>query len=565
MKRSLLNRALLSALSAGAMILAGALAAAAKEQAARPNVVIILADDMGYSDAGCYGGEIHTPNLDRLAGGGLRFTQFYNTARCWPSRASILTGYYAQQVRRDALPGLDGGAAGQRPAWARLLPELLRPLGYRSYHSGKWHVDGPVLAGGFDRSYSLNDHNRHFNPKQHTLDDRPLPAVGPGSGYYSTSAIAQYAIDMLAEHQSKHREQPFFLYLAFISPHFPVQARPEDIAVYRDRYRAGWDVLRQKRYDRMKKMGLIDCPLSRLEPYTIPKWNFSEEELRRQIGPGEVGRAVPWNDLTDEQKQFQPIKMAIHAAMVHRIDIEIGRVLQQLQAMGALENTLIFFLSDNGASAEQIIRGDKHDRTAPPGSAGSYLSIGPGWSSAANTPLRLHKSWVHEGGIATPLVVHWPKGIAARGQLRHDPGHLIDLAPTILELAGGTWPASFAGKPVPPPPGKSLVPAFAKDGSIAHDYFWWYHIGNRAIRVGDWKLVAANQSPWELFDLHSDRSETKNLAAEHPDKVKELESAWTRHADEFRTLAMQDLPPEKPGAKAKAKKEKKERGDRRGY
>jgi len=554
MKRSLLNRALLSALSAGAMILAGALAAAAKEQAARPNVVIILADDMGYSDAGCYGGEIHTPNLDRLAGGGLRFTQFYNTARCWPSRASILTGYYAQQVRRDALPGLDGGAAGQRPAWARLLPELLRPLGYRSYHSGKWHVDGPVLAGGFDRSYSLNDHNRHFNPKQHTLDDRPLPAVGPGSGYYSTSAIAQYAIDMLAEHQSKHREQPFFLYLAFISPHFPVQARPEDIAVYRDRYRAGWDVLRQKRYDRMKKMGLIDCPLSRLEPYTIPKWNFSEEELRRQIGPGEVGRAVPWNDLTDEQKQFQPIKMAIHAAMVHRIDIEIGRVLQQLQAMGALENTLIFFLSDNGASAEQIIRGDKHDRTAPPGSAGSYLSIGPGWSSAANTPLRLHKSWVHEGGIATPLVVHWPKGIAARGELRHDPGHLIDLAPTILELAGGTWPASFAGKPVPPRPGRSLAPAFAKDGSITHDYFWWYHIGNRAIRVGDWKLVAADQSPWELYDLRSDRSETKNLAAAHPDKVKGLDQAWARHMEEFRTLAMQDLPPKKPGPKAKPKK-----------
>jgi arylsulfatase len=517
---------------------------------------------MGFSDAGCYGGEIQTPNLDRLAGNGLRFTQFYNTTRCWPSRASILTGYYAQQVRRDGLPGLDGGAAGRRPAWARLLPELLRPLGYRSYHSGKWHVDGPVLAGGFDRSYSLNDHDRHFNPKQHTLDDRPLPAVKPGSGYYSTTAIAQYAIDMLAEHQSKHPEQPFFLYLAFISPHFPVQARPEDIAVYRDRYRAGWDVLRQERFDRMKKMGLVDCTLSKLEPDTIPKWNFPEEELRRQIGPGEVGHAVPWNDLTDEQKQFQPVKMAIHAAMVHRIDIEVGRVVEQLKAMGALENTLIFFLSDNGASAEEIIRGDKHDRNVPPGSAGSYLSIGPGWSSAANTPLRLHKSWVHEGGISTPLIVHWPKGISARGELRHDLGHLIDLAPTILELAGGKWPATLAGKPVPPSPGKSLVPAFAKDGSVAHDYFWWYHIGNRAIRVGDWKLVAADQSPWELFDLRSDRSETKNLAAEHPEKVKELDSAWTRHADEFRALAVQDLPPGKAGAKGKAKKET---GDRRGY
>ncbi len=523
-----------------------------EEKRSVPNIVIILADDMGFSDAGCYGGEIHTPNLDRLAHDGLRFTQFYNTARCWPSRASILTGYYAQQVRRDALPDVNGGAGGRRPPWARLLPEFLRPLGYRSYHSGKWHIDGPVLAGGFDRSYCLEDHNRNFNPKQHTLDDRPLPAVKPGSGYYSTTAITQYALDMLTKHQAEHREQPFFLHLAFTAPHFPVQAPAGDIAVYRDRYRAGWDVLRQERYDRLKKMGLVNCPLSKLDPEIIPKWNFSEEELQRQIGPGEVGHAVPWSKLTPEQKQFQPIKMAIHAAMVHRIDIEIGRVVEQLKAMGALENTVIFFLSDNGASAEEIIRGDKHDRTAPPGSAATYLSIGPGWSSAANTPFRLHKSWVHEGGIATPLIVHWPKGISARGELRHDPGHLIDLAPTILELAGGKWPATFHGKPVPPPPGKSLVPAFAKDGSVQRDYLWWYHIGNRAIRVGDWKLVGADRSPWELYDLRSDRSESKNLAAKLPEKVKELDQTWTRHMEEFRALALEGNPSNRP-AKAKSK------------
>jgi arylsulfatase len=518
-----------------------------------PNIVIILADDMGFSDAGCYGGEIRTPNLDRLASGGLRFTQFYNTARCWPSRASILTGYYAQQVHRDALPGLDGGALGKRPDWARLLPELLRPLGYRSYHSGKWHMDGKVLAGGFDHSYSLNDHDRHFNPRQHTLDDRPLPAVEPGSGYYSTTAIAQHAIEMLAEHDAKHRGTPFFLYLAFTCPHFPVQALPQDIAVYRERYRSGWDVLRQERYERMRAMGLVNCPLSALEPDYVPSWNLPEEQLRAEIGPGEVARAVAWTSLTAEQQQFQPVKMAIHAAMIHRMDIEVGRVVDQLRAMGTLENTVIFFLSDNGASAEQIIRGDRHDRTAPPGSAKTFLSIGPAWSSAANTPFRLHKSWVHEGGITTPLIVHWPQGISARGEMRHDPGHLIDLAPTILELAHGKWPETFAGKPVPPPPGKSLVAAFAKDGVVTHDYFWWYHIGNRAIRVGDWKLVAAANAPWELYDLRTDRSESSDLATSHPETVRKLEQAWIRHTEEIRALAERDHQSTQAGGKPQRK------------
>jgi arylsulfatase len=507
--------------------------------APRPNFVLILADDMGFSDAGCYGGEIKTPNLDTLARGGLRFTQFYNTSRCWPSRAAILTGYYAQQVRRDELPGLGGGAQGKRPGWARLPPELLRPLGYRSYHSGKWHVDGPVLAGGFDRSYSLNDHDRHFNPQLHTLDDQPLPAVAPASGYYSTTAIVQHAIDFLAEHQAQHRDQPFFLYLAFTCPHFPLQALPQDIAIYRDRYLDGWDALRQERYGRMTKLGLVNCPLSKLDPDVWPSWNLTEEKLREQIGPGEVGRAIPWNDSTAEQKEFQPIKMAIHAAMILRMDLEIGRVLAQLKAMGAFDNTVVFFLSDNGASAEQIIRGDRHDREAPPGSAKTYLSIGPGWSSAANTPFRLHKSWVHEGGITTPLIVHWPRGIPSRGELRRNPGHVIDLAPTILELAGGQWPKTFADRAVPPPPGKSLVPAFTKDGSVTHDYFWWYHDGNRAVRVGFWKLVADHQKPWELYDLRTDRSETHNLAAQHPGKVKELELVWTRHMEEFAAIAAQ--------------------------
>jgi len=509
----------------------------------KPNVVVIVADDMGFSDAGCYGGEIQTPNLDHLARNGLRFTHFYNTARCWSSRACLLTGYYAQEVRRDELPGIGGGANGKRPAWAELLPAMLRPAGYRSYHSGKWHIDGPVLAGGFDHSYCIYDFDRYFNPKNHTLDDQPLPPVKLGSGYYSTTAIAQHAIDMLAGHEAEHRSQPFFLYLAFLSPHFPLQALPEDIALYKDRYRAGWDALRLERYERMKKMGLIHCSLSKLDPDIIPWWNLPEQELHEKIGPGEVARAVPWNSLTDAQKEFQPVKMTLHAAMIHRMDIEIGRVIGQLKKMGVLDNTVIFFLSDNGASAEEIIRGDGHDRNAPPGSAGTFLSIGPGWSSAANTPFRLHKSWVHEGGISTPLIVQWPNGISVRGELRDNQGHLIDLAPTILELAGAKRPETVNGKPVPAPPGKSLVPVFARDGSVSHDYFWWFHDGNRAIRMGDWKLVADHKKPFELYDMRTDRSESHDLAAQYPDKVRELEEAWIQHMEEFRAVATQDLPP----------------------
>jgi arylsulfatase len=241
--------------------------------------------------------------------------------------------------------------------------------------------------------------------------------------------------------------------------------------------------------------------------------------------------------------------MSVHAAMVHRMDTEIGRVVAQLRAMNALDNTLILFLSDNGASAEIMIRGDGHDRAAAPGSAGTFLCLGPGWSSAANTPFRRHKVWVHEGGIATSFIAHWPQGIAARGELRHNPAHLIDVAPTILELAGGKWPTD-----APTPPGKSLAPVFAKDDTVAHDYFWWLHEKNRALRVGDWKIVAAGtDAPWELYNLKTDRSETKNLAAENPGKLKELVALWQQRADEFRALALKDLPKDLPRKKAKQK------------
>ncbi len=506
---------------------------------AKPNVLIILADDLGYSDLGCYGGEIATPQLDKLAADGLRFTQFYNTARCWPSRAALLTGYYAQQVRRDKVPGLPSGSQGNRPAWARLLPEMLRPASYRSYISGKWHVDSRPLATGFDRSYLLEDQNRFFQPKQLTEDDKPIPSPAADSGYYATTAVADHAIRCLQDHRQNYGEQPFFSYVAFTSPHFPLHAPQEDIARYKDTYTAGWEVLRADRWKRQQDIGLTKGPLSAVERDIGPPYDFPKAfEI---LGPNEVNRPLPWEEMTTAQQQFQATKMSIHAAMVDRMDREIGRVLEQVRSMKAWENTLICFLSDNGASAEIMVRGDGHDPDAPPGSGATHLCLGPGWSTVANTPNRRHKTWVHEGGISTPLVVHWPAGIKSKGELRHTPGHLIDLVPTVLEITGATRPSDPAN-PAPPLPGHSLVPAFARDGVVAHEDLWWEHEGHRAIRRGDWKLVAAKDQPWELFDLVADRAETTNLAEKRPELVKDLAQQWERRATEFYQLAKADLP-----------------------
>jgi arylsulfatase A-like enzyme len=511
---------------------------------ARPNIVIILADDLGYSDLGCYGGEIRTPRLDGLAAGGVRFTQFYNTARCWPSRAAVLTGYYAQEVRRDLVPGIKSGGNGTRPPWAKLLPERLRPLGYRSYHSGKWHVDGMPLADGFDHSYYLDDLGRYFHPRILFEDDRKLPPVAPGTGYYTTAAIADHAIGYLADHSANHRDRPFFLYLAFNAPHFPLQAPPEDIARYRGRYGEGWEAARAERWKRIQDLGLVRGRLSDVERAVGPPYDFPKDLAR--LGPGEVNRPMPWSTLTDEQRAFQAAKMEIHAALVDRMDREIGRVLDQLRAMGAWDDTLILFLSDNGASAEIMVRDDGHDPSAPAGSAASHLCLGPGWSTVANTPFRRHKTWVHEGGIATPLIAHWPRGIAARGELRRDPGHVIDFVPTILDAAGvprpDRGPKDAAKESIPPLPGESLLPAFARDASVTHDAIWWEHEGNRAIRVGDWKLVAAKDKPWELYDLAGDRTETRDLANQQPEKVRELAEHWRRLHDEFAACARADGP-----------------------
>jgi arylsulfatase len=495
----------------------------------RPNVLVILADDLGYADLGCYGGEIATPQLDALAAEGLRYTQFYNTARCWPTRAALLTGYYAQQVRRDAFPDGPRGGQGTRPAWAPLLSAKLQELGYRTYHAGKWHVDGQPLQQGFDRSYSLEDHDRYFSPRNHTLDDVRLEPAAPTGGYYATTEIAQYAIDFLQQHEREFADRPFFAYVAFTSPHFPLHAPAADVARYADAYRAGWDVVRQTRWDRMRGLLRLPGELAPLEAEVGPPYHFPA--ALKALGAGEANRELAWDQLTAEQQRFQAAKMAVHAAMVDRMDQEIGRVLAQVRAMGAWNDTLICFLSDNGASAEIMVRGDKHDPTAAAGSAASYLCLGPGWSRTANAPFRRHKTWVHEGGIATPLIMHWPAGIAARGELRHAVGHVVDLAPTIYAAAGGAWPTDvgWAGGPVSP--GRPLQATWAVDAPLGREALWWLHEANRALRRGDWKLVAARDEPWELYDLGTDRSETRNLAADHPALVAELSALWERMRD----------------------------------
>ena len=495
----------------------------------KPNFLVIVADDMGYSDAGCYGGEISTPNLDGLASNGVRFTQHYSTGRCWPSRTCILTGQYYQQVPRNP-------ESGPLPDWRRTIPHYLKPMGYRCYHSGKWHVlyvPTIIEHGGFDRSYYVRDYDRNFAVKDHQMDDRQLPPVEPGSGYYSTTAIAGNAIDFLKEHEQAHSEAPLFLYLAFIAPHFPLHAPEEDVGFYNGRYGAGWDQARSDRLRRQHEIGIVDCDLSPRQPRVKPRWNLSPEELTEQIGPGEAANAVSWRSLTPEQQQFQAMKMQIHAAMIHRMDREIGRVIDQLKVMGEFENTLIMFVSDNGASAELMNRGDKHDKKARPGSGESFLCLGPGWSTAANTPFRYHKSWVHEGGIASPLIVHWPNGIGARGELRRTPGHFVDILPTILELAGGTESPDWRGPDVPPLAGVSFAPALLHDCEIPRESIFFRHIGHRALRVGKWKLVAVRHGTWELYDMESDRSELHNLASKYPRRVREMAALWEHEHETY--------------------------------
>jgi arylsulfatase len=522
--------------------------------APKPNIIVILSDDMGYSDIGCYGGEIETPNLDRLAADGLRYTRFYNTGRCCPTRASLLTGLYAHQAGIGEMTS-DGGQRGYRGDLSRnavTIAEALKPAGYRAYMAGKWHVttqlspDGDKknwpLQRGFDRFYgTIIGAGSFFDPWTLT---RGNDAITPDNDaeykpeqYYYTDAISDYASRYIREHAAGHADQPFFMYISYTAAHWPMHALERDIAKYKGRYNAGYEAIREARYKRMKELGVIG------------DWELSPGPER-------------WNGVAEATRAWELRCMEVYAAMVDSMDQGIGRIVESLKATGQLDNTLILYLQDNGGCAEtygrkppkrplpnDIIPMEKDelqtkmipDRTrdgrpvrtgadAMPGPADTYIAYGRNWANVSNTPFREYKSSNHEGGIATPLIAHWPKGIAARNALRHEPGHLIDVMATCVELSGAEYPEHYADHDIVPVEGRSLVGGFAADRGRERSLLF-EHFGKAAIRKGRWKLVRAGETrPWELYAIEDDRSELNDLSQNHPEKVRELVELWEKEA-----------------------------------
>ena len=512
---------------AAALSLAGR-ARAAAETTARPNILVIMTDDMGYSDIGCYGSEIETPNLDALAKNGLRFTQFYNNAKCCPTRASLLTGLYSQQV------GVHDGPKPMKDCVT--VAEALKPAGYNTYMSGKWHLGETPVERGFDRYYGLLDGAcNYFNPGVRR-EGEPAPAeAGKDRFYvdgkivvpytpedpkfYTTDAFTDRALGYLDEAEAS--DKPFFMYLAYNAPHYPLHAFPEDIAKYRGKYKKGWDRLREERYARMCEMGIID-PKWKLSPRdpALAAWDDIEDEsawdfetIRRLYS-----RGMPFENARNAN--LWDLKMAIYAAQIDRMDRNIGRVIEKLRETGALDNTLILFMSDNGGCAQS----NTNLTDIPPGPVNSWQCCDPPWANAQNTPFRRYKRWNYEGGISTPLIAHWPARIAAGG-VTNQWGHVVDVMATCLELADADYPDEANGRPIPPLVGKSLIPIFDGKPREGHDSFCWQFNEHHAIRQGDWKLVGTKRD-WELYNLKEDRTELHNQAQEEPERAAAMQKAW---------------------------------------
>lgn len=527
----LLRRAVVKGLG----VLAGTLLAGAvmgtraegAEGAAKPNVVVILADDMGFSDIGPYGSEIATPSLDRMAKGGMKFKQFYNCARCCPTRASLMTGLYSHQAGIGNMVGakaqnekLGGpGYTDQLNASCVTIPEALAPAGYKTLMSGKWHIgtERPYWPcdRGFEESFvlingAMNYFGHNFQEARGGLKMNLLLAKNntlweaPQEGFYSTDAFADEAIGMIKG--SVAEKKPFFLYLAFNAPHFPLQAKAEDIAKYEGKYAMGWEKLREQRHQRQMELGIVDA-----------KWGKAPAD----------SDAGSWDALTSEEQKSWGHRMAVYAAQVECLDRNIGRVMDGIKAAGVEENTLVMFMSDNGASAEKIDRGAKG---AEVGAKESWSSYHMGWAHASDTPFRMYKHWDHEGGISSPFIAYWPGHIQA-GTTSNQVGHVMDMMPTALEVAGAAYPKEFKGKASLPVEGKSLLPIFLGKDAAVHDMLFWEHEGNKAVRDGDLKLVAKFGGAWELYDMAADRTELHDLAKERGEDVKRLAAAWQGWAE----------------------------------
>ena len=496
----------------------------ARPQPKQPNVIIILADDMGYSDIGCFGSTTQTPNLDAMAREGLKMTQFYNASRCCPSRASLLTGLYQHQAGVGDMMN-----TRPQPAYQGYLnnncvtiAEALKSGGYNTFMGGKWHVgQAPEhwpTQRGFDHYFGLIDgansyfENRPYRPNQKltiALDDKPYT---PGPGYYSTDAYTDYAIKFLKDGKSSGK--PFFLYMAYQAPHWPLHALPEDIAKYKGKYMAGWDKLREERFQRLKQLGILNAS-TRLSPRD--------------------SRVPAWETLSQQEKEQWDTKMAVYAAMIDRMDQNIGRLRQTLRELGQDQNTVLMFLSDNGGSNESIkgpgfrpeILEANNRPASDPTSFTAYEFAG---ASVSNSPFRLFKHWEYEGGTATPFIAYGP-GIVQPGRTVAQPGHLVDLMATCLELAGLPYPKTFKSNAITPTEGISLVPVLKGKSWAGHEALFFEHEGNRAVRQGKWKLVSDYpDNKWQLYDTQVDRSELSDLSAQNPQKVQEMTALYDKWA-----------------------------------
>ena len=560
--------------SAALLMLAGGPVAAA----GRPNIVLILADDLGWSDLGCQGGEIRTPVLDGLARNGVRFTQFYNSARCCPTRASLLTGLHPHQAGVGSMTNDRGpdhpGYRGTLQPHCVTLAEVLRDAGYHTSMVGKWHLhnkaDVKPTDRGFEEFYGmLGGYNSCWEEQPHYTrwprDRTPRPYTSAAGGrpgtFHATDVFADYALDFMG--LAREARKPFFLYLAFNAPHFPLHAWESDIAKYEAMYfEKGWDRIREERMARVKSLGLV--------PHDLPLPPRSIVPAKSHARPSPyAGRENPaWDSLPEDRRRDLARRMAVYAAMVDRMDAAIGRVVDDLKRNGELENTLILFLSDNGACWEWDPFG--FDESSSPknilhtgealkaiGQPGDYCSYGSGWANACNTPWRLYKHFCHEGGIRTPMIVHWPAGLGSGSRLTKDAGHLIDVMPTLVEAAGAAYPTERNGVKILPAEGRSLLAALRGGPITRSEPLCFEHEGSRAVRDGKWKLVSLKDDAWELHDLETDPNELRDLVSTHPDKVKELAAAWERWAERCHVLersvepaSAQDLPTPEIAGKA---------------